>query len=307
MTEQVKPMMQLTAQEATSGLILQQFFVSPHEVSLRPIHTERYRYLTDPDCDISTQFTRAEVAQDVMRLINLFGYGCAGKSTVARQLTEGTHSRLARLAEDMTREPRTQARDGVNEVEGEDLYSVTWDEFTARYQNGEYLVAYEVQSAGRPTKRAGIRTAAIKRLIELGQRGVAIVNLPAWCVLLRCFPASRALLIQPRSERDAERFYSMRQMAPSDRQQMTEWGQIPMPSGFHVPGMIVVANPYVNNVGLLANLVADQAVRVRWQDQTRSGVPGTLRDVLELQSSEYYLNRGGGETHPGAGRGLGSR
>src|SRR4026208_2557296 len=77
-----------------------------------------------------------------MQFVVLSGPSGSGKTTIVDRLLERSKTRLIKSVSATTRKPRK------NEVEGENYYFLTHDEFARRRERGEFLECAEVPGTG---------------------------------------------------------------------------------------------------------------------------------------------------------------
>jgi len=130
------------------------------------------------------------------RIMILSGPSGSGKTTIVNRLLNEASVKLIKSVSATTRPPRK------GEIDGEDYYFLSQEEFESRRKHGDFIECFEVHSSGNwyGTLRSEVRRAA---------------DLGAWCLLeidvqgakqvMENFPGTLSIFLRTSSEDDYER------------------------------------------------------------------------------------------------------
>jgi guanylate kinase len=131
-----------------------------------------------------------------MQFVVMSGPSGVGKSTIVDRLIRESPVRLVKSVSATTRAPRK------NEVDGQDYYFLSLEEFTRRRLAGEFLECAEVHTSG---KWYGTLKSEIHRAAALGGWALLEIDVQGARQIVDNFPQALTIFISTPSEADFER------------------------------------------------------------------------------------------------------
>lgn len=124
-------------------------------------------------------------------IVVLSGPSGSGKSTIVNRLINETDLNLMKAVSATTRAPR------AGEVDGEDYYFLTHDEFDRRRQNGEFLECEEVHASGN---WYGTLNSELERIYKAGGCVFLEIDVHGALRVMEAYPAAITIFLKTPSE-----------------------------------------------------------------------------------------------------------
>jgi guanylate kinase len=131
-----------------------------------------------------------------MQFVVLSGPSGSGKTTIVERLLERSPVKLIKSISATTRAPRK------NEVDGQNYYFLTPDEFAARRQRGDFLECAEVHGTGN---WYGTLKSEIERARRLGGWALLEIDVQGAQQIMRKHPRALTIFLRTSSEAEYER------------------------------------------------------------------------------------------------------
>lgn len=131
-----------------------------------------------------------------MQFVVLSGPSGSGKTTIVERLLARSRVKLVKSVSATTRPPRK------NEVEGENYYFLTPDEFARRRQRGDFLECAEVHGTGN---WYGTLKSEVERARRLGGWALLEIDVQGALQITRQHPQALSIFLKTSSEAEYER------------------------------------------------------------------------------------------------------
>jgi guanylate kinase len=130
-----------------------------------------------------------------MQFVVLSGPSGSGKTTIVERLLAASPVKLVKSVSATTRAPRK------NEVEGENYYFLSAEEFTARRMRGEFLECAEVHATGN---WYGTLKSEVERARREGGWALLEIDVQGALQITRSFPDALTIFLQTSTEAEYE-------------------------------------------------------------------------------------------------------
>ena len=131
-----------------------------------------------------------------MQFVVLSGPSGSGKTTIVDRLLERSPVKLVKSISATTRKPRK------NEVDGENYYFLTPQEFAERKANGEFLECAEVHGTGN---WYGTLKSEVERARRMGGWTLLEIDVQGALQIMRQYPGALSIFLRTSSEAEYER------------------------------------------------------------------------------------------------------
>ncbi|MBI3866730.1 MAG: guanylate kinase [Planctomycetia bacterium] len=131
-----------------------------------------------------------------MQFVVLSGPSGSGKTTIVERLLERSKIKLIKSVSATTRKPRK------NEVDGENYYFLTHDEFARRREQGEFLESAEVHGTGN---WYGTLRSEIERARQQGGWALLEIDVQGAVQVMHKYPRALTIFLKASSEADYEK------------------------------------------------------------------------------------------------------
>lgn len=131
-----------------------------------------------------------------MQFVVLSGPSGSGKTTIVERLLASSPVKLVKSVSATTRAPRK------HEVEGENYYFLTPEEFAARRSRGEFLECAEVHGTGN---WYGTLQSEVRRARELGGWALLEIDVQGALQIMQRYPRALTIFLRTSSEGEYEK------------------------------------------------------------------------------------------------------
>jgi len=131
-----------------------------------------------------------------MQFVVISGPSGSGKTTIVERLLKGSPVMLVKSVSATTRRPRK------NEIEGENYYFLSPEEFTRRRERGEFLECAEVHGTGN---WYGTLKSEVERARRLGGWALLEIDVQGASQIVRKYPRAMTLFLRTSSEAEYEK------------------------------------------------------------------------------------------------------
>ena len=131
-----------------------------------------------------------------MQFVVLSGPSGSGKTTIVERLLQRSPVKLIKSISATTRAPRK------NEVDGQNYYFLTSDEFAARRERGEFLECAEVHGTGN---WYGTLNSEVERARQVGGWALLEIDVQGALQIMRKHPRALTIFLRTSSEAEYER------------------------------------------------------------------------------------------------------